>query len=109
MGATCQSTDTGVSCTITALAPAQGTNIALQLRAPTGADTMSIDATVASAVFDPNPTNNNAKLTQNLLSARISGGGCSAAPGGPGAGGYGALVSLLGLLLATARRRRNSN
>ncbi len=109
VGATCQSTDTGVSCTITALAPAQGTNIALQLRAPAGADTMSIDATVSSAVFDPNPTNNNAKLTQNLLSARISGGGCSAAPGGPAAGGYGALVSLLGLLLATARRRRNSN
>lgn len=109
VGTTCQSKDTGVSCTVAALGPAQGTNIALQLRAPTGADTMSIDATVSSSVFDPNPANNNAKLTQNLLSARISGGGCSAAPGGPGTTGFGALASLLGLLLVTARRRRNSN
>lgn len=110
VGSSCQSTDTGVSCTVTALGPAQGTSIALQLRAPTGADTMSIDATVSSTVFDPNPTNNNAKLTQNLLSPRISGGGCSAAPGtGTGATSFGALASLLGLLLVTARRRRNSN
>ena len=108
VGVTCQSTSSGTKCQVAALAPAQTTNISLQVKAPTGADRMTVEAVVGSSVFDPNPANNSAKLDQNLLSARIAGGGCSAAPGGQPAAGFGVVASLLGLLLA-ARRRRESH
>lgn len=108
-GVTCQSTNNNTKCTVASLAPAQSTNISLQVKAPSGADRMTVDAVVSSTVFDPNPANNSAKLDQNLLSPRIAGGGCSAAPGTQSsAPGFAAVASLLGLLLASRRRRENN-
>ena len=108
VGVTCQSMSNRTKCSVNSLAPAQATNISLQVKAPAGADRMTVQALVGSAVFDPNPTNNTATLDQNLLSARIAGGGCSAAPLGPsGASGFSALASLIGLLAVARRRREN--
>ena len=108
-GVTCQSTNNNTKCTVASLAFAQSTNISLQVKAPSGADRMTVDAVVSSSVFDPNPANNSAKLDQNLLSPRIAGGGCSAAPGTQSsAPGFAAVASLLGLLLASRRRRENN-
>lgn len=105
VGVACQSMNTRTRCTVTALAPLQTTSIALQVKAPAGADRMTVEAQVGSAVLDPNPMNDNAKLDQNLLSARIAGGGCSAAPGSPSSAGLGALAGLAALLIAARRRR----
>lgn len=101
-GGTCQSTQMGVACTVPNLSPWQAINIALSVQPPAGVDTMELQATVSSAVADPRAENNTVSLLQNLLSARISGGGCSVTQPGAatGASPTGLAATMMALLLA---------
>lgn len=106
--ATCQSVATGAQCTLASLDPQQSSPISLLVHPPAQQESMRLRATVSAMLTDPNMANNSATLTQNLLSARLSGGGagCSTVPGG--AAGASPFASLLGLLVLASRRRRRA-
>lgn len=103
----CTVSGTVATCTWSMQSASQPEIITLTIVPGGSSENADITATATTEPADSNLANNTATINQSQLTGSVSTGGCTAAPTPTSAGGLAVLASLVGLIAATRRRRRD--